>query len=72
MLLIPRTALVGSIKDAKVYVVTNDEAFQRNITIGRDLSDNLEVTEGLKEGDKVVTTGQINLSDGAAVSIIKK
>lgn len=70
-LLIPRTALIGSIKDAKVYVVENNNAFQRYITIGRDLSDNLEVTEGLKEGDKVVTTGQINLSDGAAVSIIK-
>lgn len=70
-LLIPRTSLIGSIKDAKVYAVENNKAFQKNITIGRDLSNNLEVTKGLKEGDKVVTTGQINLSDGAAVSIIK-
>lgn len=71
-LLIPRSSLIGSIKDAKVYVVENNKAVQKDITIGRDLSDNLEVTKGLKEGEKVVIAGQINLSDGASVSISNK
>ncbi len=71
-LLIPRESLIGSIKNAKVYVVENNIALQKEITIGRDLSDYLEVLAGLNEGDKVVTTGQINLSNGAAVSILNK
>jgi membrane fusion protein, multidrug efflux system len=68
-LLIPRESLVGSIKDAKVYVVEQNTARQKSITIGRDLNNYLEVLAGLNEGDKVVTTGQINLTDGAPVSI---
>lgn len=72
ILLIPRIALTGSIKSAKVYVVEDNKAFQKDIIIGRDLSDYLEVLKGLKEGDQIVTTGQINLSDGATVSILNK
>jgi membrane fusion protein, multidrug efflux system len=70
-LLIPRESLVGSIKNAKVYVVNNDNTVhQHSVVIGRDLGNYLEVLSGLNEGDKVVTTGQINLSDGITVSII--
>jgi hypothetical protein len=32
---------------------------------------NLEILSGLKKGDKVVTTGQINLSDGKSVQIVE-
>jgi RND family efflux transporter MFP subunit len=69
-LLIPREALVGSIKNANVYVIENNTAHQRTLTIGRDLNNVLEVLSGLNEGDNVVTTGQINLTDGAPVSIL--
>lgn len=71
-LLIPREALIGSIKNAKVYVAENNQALQRDVTIGRDLGNYLEVLSGLNEGDKVVTTGQINLSNGSPVSILNK
>jgi membrane fusion protein, multidrug efflux system len=69
-LLIPRESLIGSIKNAKVYVVNNNTVHKSSVVIGRDLGNYLEVLSGLNEGDRVVTTGQINLSDGAAVSII--
>lgn len=68
---IPREALVGSIKNARVYLVNEDSiAVLRNITIGSDNGAQLEVLKGLKEGDRVVTTGQINLSDSTEVAII--
>jgi len=68
---IPREALVGSIKDAQVYVVGADNVAQlRKITIGTDNGAYLEVLEGLREGENVVTTGQINLDDSTKVSII--
>jgi RND family efflux transporter MFP subunit len=71
-LLIPRIALVGSIKNASVYVLQNNTSILKAITVGRDLGDYLEVLSGLNEGEKVITTGQINLSDGSTVSIINK
>lgn len=71
-LLIPREAVIGSIKNAMVYVVEKNKAIQRQIVIGRDFNNYLEVLSGLKEGDKVVKTGQINLSNGTTVSILNK
>ncbi len=71
-LLIPRESLIGSIKDAKVYVVKNNVAVLKSIKVGRDLGSNLEVLSGLEENEIVITTGQINLSDKSPVSIINK
>lgn len=69
-LLIPRESLVGSIKDAKVYVVKNNVAVLKSIQIGRDLGSNLEVLSGLEDNDVVITSGQINLSENTPVAII--
>ncbi|GAB3722197.1 efflux RND transporter periplasmic adaptor subunit [Spirosoma lituiforme] len=66
---IPRSALVESIKNPYVFVVNNNVATRRTIAIGRDFGDSIEVLSGLKTGDQVVTTGQLNLSDGKPVKI---
>lgn len=68
---IPRSALVESVKNPYVFVVNNNVATRRTITIGRDFGDSIEVLSGLKAGDQVVTTGQLNLSDGKPVQITK-
>lgn len=68
---IPRTALVESIKNPYVYVVNGNRAQQRKISVGRDFGDAIEVLGGLSAGDQVVTTGQLNLSDGKPVRITK-
>jgi hypothetical protein len=31
----------------------------------------VEIVEGLNEGETVITSGQINLAEGTAVSIVK-
>jgi len=69
-LMIPRDAIVSSVKDPSVYVVEGQVAKLVKIKTGRNFNSNLEVLEGLKEHDKVVTNGQINLTDGAKVSVI--
>jgi RND family efflux transporter MFP subunit len=69
-LMIPRDAIVSSVKDPSVYVVTNNTAKLVKITTGRTFNSNLEVIAGLGEGDKVVTNGQINLTEGSKVSVI--
>jgi multidrug efflux pump subunit AcrA (membrane-fusion protein) len=69
-ILIPREALVGSIKDAKLFVVENGIAKERNIVIGNVYDDMLEVLQGVKEGEQVVVNGQNNLKDNYRVSVI--
>ena len=71
ILLIPREALTESIKDAAVYVVENNVVRQRPIKTGIEAGSMIQVTSGLKAGEVVVTSGQINLKDGANVSISK-
>ncbi len=70
-LMIPRDAIVSSVKEPSVYVVSNDRAQLVKITTGNDNGSYLEVLNGLNEGDKVVINGQINLMDGAPVTVIK-
>lgn len=68
---IPRAALVESIKNPYVYVINGNTVARRVITVGRDFGDTIEVLSGLNAGDQVVTTGQLNLSDGKPVQITK-
>lgn len=68
-MLIPRTALVGSIKEPVVFIVENGKALKRFIKAGSATETTIEVLEGLKAGDQVVVSGQINLDDNTAVRI---
>jgi RND family efflux transporter MFP subunit len=69
-LMIPRDAIVSSVKEPSVYMVNGDVANLIKITTGRNFNDHIEVLAGLNENDLVVTNGQINLMDGAKVQII--
>ncbi len=66
---IPRNALVGSTRHAKVFVVENDIAKLRSITLGVESEEFLEVLDGISEGDKIVVDGKNNLKDGYTVII---
>jgi membrane fusion protein, multidrug efflux system len=71
-LLIPRKAVVGSLREAKVYVAQADNTAKlRTIKVGMVKGDKIEVIEGIKTGENVIITGQINLQDGAKISVIK-
>jgi RND family efflux transporter MFP subunit len=69
-LMIPRDAIVSSVKDPSVYVLKGQVAQLIKIETGRNFNSELEVVSGLNVGDKVVTNGQINLTNGAKVSVI--
>ena len=69
-LTIPRTAILGSIQDAKVYVVKDDNTVAiKSLTVGRSIDKNIEVISGLVSGEQVVTAGQINLEEGTKVIV---
>jgi len=71
MLLVPRNAFVGSVSSNLIYRVIDNKAVATSVVSGRNLGDFVEILEGLKEGEMVITSGQINLTDQAPVSIIK-
>lgn len=68
-IVIPREAIVGSVRDAKVYVVQNNIAKLRPVVVGKELGTNVEVISGIKTGDVVVVNGQNNLKDNVAVTV---
>ncbi|HEY6951342.1 MAG TPA: efflux RND transporter periplasmic adaptor subunit [Bacteroidota bacterium] len=70
-LTIPRESLVGSMKDAQVFVVENGIARLRTIVIGGEYNTNLSVKSGLTAGESVVVNGQNNLKDNVAVTVLK-
>ena len=69
-LIIPRTALVGSMLTPQVYVVEDGHAKLRDLLVGHEVGVNLIVLHGLKAGEQVVYNGQDNLKDGIAVRIM--
>ncbi len=71
-LIIPRDALVGSIKEPKVFVAENGIARLREILVDSENGTNLVVGRGLSEGATVVVSGQEDLHDNATVRIMKE
>lgn len=71
-LTLPRKVIAGSLQDPKIYIIQGDSmAVLRAITLGGIYGDKVEVTSGVLQGDKIVLTGQLNLVDGARVSVVR-
>jgi multidrug efflux pump subunit AcrA (membrane-fusion protein) len=65
---IPATAVQTSGGTSRVFVVTGDHVEERVVTIGQTLDATVEITNGLKAGERVATQNVGKLSDGAKVS----
>lgn len=68
-IIIPSSAIQGTENQPQVYVVKNDKAILQNITISKKIQNKAVVSNGLNEGDVIVTNGFINLFDGANVTV---
>lgn len=71
-LLIPRNAIVGSVKGASVYVVEQGVAHKTPVVIGAVVGKRVEVLSGLSAGDSLVTTGLINVTEGSRIKTIQR
>lgn len=71
LMVVPRNAFVGSVSSNEIFVAQNGVAKLRKVTAGRILGDQVEIINGLSDGETVITTGQINLQDGNKIEIIK-
>lgn len=72
LLIVPRTAFVGSINTGDVFVMNQDSIVQlKKVTAGRIFGEEVEVLNGLKEGEEVVISGQINLKENDKIRVIE-
>jgi len=67
---LPRTALLDTDGQPKVFVVTDGKAAERAVTLGLSNGAWIEVTEGLKDGEQVVVVGQGAVKPGTAVRVV--
>jgi RND family efflux transporter MFP subunit len=70
-ILIPRSAFIGGVSSNEVFVADNNTARTRKLATGRIIGDKVEVIEGLKEGEKVIVSGQVNLEDGSLINVLQ-
>lgn len=69
-LTVPATAISFNPYGSAVFIVGSDMTVtQKFVTTGEEAGDRIAVLKGLKEGDEVVTAGQIKLKNGAHVAI---
>lgn len=69
-LVVPRNALLEDQSEVAVFVVREAKAIRVPVKVGYSEGEWIEVREGLKEGDAVVTAGKVALRDGSDVQVI--
>ena len=65
---VPSNAVQVSQAGSIVFVVDNNVAKVRHVTVERQVGDNSVITAGLKPGETVVTEGQLRLRNGIKVT----
>jgi RND family efflux transporter MFP subunit len=61
---VPRAALLYEGDASYVYVATGGKAVKRTVTLGVDTGEIVEITQGVRPGEKVVVEGGAALDDG--------
>jgi RND family efflux transporter MFP subunit len=64
---VSRNVIVGSTKKPQIYLIKNGTAILTNVVLGQILEDQIEIVNGLSEGDLVANSGLVNLANGIRV-----
>lgn len=68
-IIIPSSAITGTAEQPQVYLIKNGKATLQNITVLKRIKNQSIISSGLNEGDVIVTSGIINLFNGANVTV---
>ena len=68
-LIVPSAAVIFNQAGLQVAVVENDTARLRKIEVVRDLGTEVEVSDGVAAGDKVILKPRVGLTDGSPVRV---
>ncbi|NBC04211.1 MAG: efflux RND transporter periplasmic adaptor subunit [Bacteroidetes bacterium] len=69
--MIPKSAVISEDLAESVYVIKDSLAFKKEIQTGYTNGSNVEIINGLEDGEMVVTIGQGSLQDSSKVSVIE-
>ena len=69
-LVVPKTAVVISSGKQVAFTLVNGKAYWNYVQTGLENATSYTITEGLKEGDLVITSGNINLAHESAVTVV--
>jgi membrane fusion protein (multidrug efflux system) len=69
-LVIPESAIFSQEGKIFIFVIQDGIAHRREVETGMRFEGKVEILKGIQKGDRVVTTGQEQLSDGMKVKII--
>ncbi len=67
-LVVPARSLVPVLNGNQVYKIVNGKAVSVDVKVGTRTENTVEITEGLKTGDQVVTDGQLKVRNGQPVT----
>jgi RND family efflux transporter MFP subunit len=68
---VPINALLYDNSTTKLFVVEGDRAKERKVKIGRKYGEFVEIVEGTKDKEIIVTVGQNNLMEGVLVNVAR-
>lgn len=71
-LVLPEKALVPVQDKQFVYVVEDNTAQQREVTIGERRPGKVQILSGLNEGDEVITEGTLRVRDQSPVTVLEQ
>jgi multidrug efflux pump subunit AcrA (membrane-fusion protein) len=72
-LFVPKDAILEQNGSSQVYLIHKDNTIElRTVKTGLRNDDNVEILDGLQEGDVIATTNLARLKDGSAVTIEKE
>ncbi|MDR6524666.1 RND family efflux transporter MFP subunit [Chryseobacterium rhizosphaerae] len=71
MLTVPAEAFVNGVSSGQLFIVNNGIAKLIKVQTGKVYGDKVQILSGLNGGEQVVTSGQINLDNGAKINIVK-
>jgi multidrug efflux pump subunit AcrA (membrane-fusion protein) len=67
--LIPAEAVVREGSETVIFVASGSRAERRSVKTGIEDAARIEITDGLRAGELVITRGHVGLTDGAAVTV---
>jgi RND family efflux transporter MFP subunit len=68
-LVVPANAVIDSNGTRGVFVATNDIAAWRPVKVGIENDQRIEILDGVRDGDRVVTVGASSLRDGDRIAL---
>ena len=70
-IVIPRHSIIEKEIGRVVYVFEKGKVFQRNIKVGLTKQDQVQIVNGLKNGEMIVVEGHTKLTNGEDVNVVK-